>query len=550
MNKDNEPIEQTEEEEQYEKHENENRELELTTSFHIKIKGREKELSIKCIQEKSKKPPLTYEEEYLVIDKKKVLATNRVFGITKSDTYVRGVSLLCLSCSKKKKNKKEIVKKLEFQCESDEKQQECIDILNQRIFKSKTINHQHLLVIVNPFSGQKKGVETFQSFCKPIFDLAPHITYHYIVSKNPEHPVELGRKINLEQYDGAVIVGGDGTISLFVQGLRKNKNPLAIKLPIGHIPCGSGNGLASSLGAFTPSEGALVITRGFTEKLDVISMFQDGKHNMVFLMSAWAVIADVDIGSEEFRQWGSLRFAIGALYYIMKKASYNATLKIITSSSFTSHSLNDKSKKYTSTLDSAYNYKDCYTEDDAKLSYPYINRFFKKELDVIAESTNDNEEDVTMTTPHIQESSIEVEQERSYQFPEDVKIETITMKFFLFLMSNTAMLASDFFGSPNQECASGTFDVLYAKSMSRTKLLGALNKMENGSILKEPAITKISTKAFYFEPEKEESFLSVDGESLPIHPFLMEVHPQYMNVYSWNKRGPKLPSVIPLESDL
>lgn len=54
--------------------------------------------------------------------------------------------------------------------------------------------------------------------------------------------------MNLNNYGAIAVVSGDGLISEVILGLltRVDRNR-ALKLPILHIPCGTGNGLAASV---------------------------------------------------------------------------------------------------------------------------------------------------------------------------------------------------------------------------------------------------------------------------------------------------------------
>ena len=67
----------------------------------------------------------------------------------------------------------------------------------------------------------------------------------------PEHWIEIARAVHaqLPNYDGIVIVSGDGLVYEVINGLMKREDGAAAvgRMPIGILPAGTGNGLAKSL---------------------------------------------------------------------------------------------------------------------------------------------------------------------------------------------------------------------------------------------------------------------------------------------------------------
>lgn len=90
-------------------------------------------------------------------------------------------------------------------------------------------------------------------------------------------------------------MSGDGLLHEVVNGLLSRPDFASIvdAISVGHIPGGSGNGLASAVNA--ASEEALGVTgaaylviKGWTRKLDVYCMTQDGeKPRFGFLSFTW-----------------------------------------------------------------------------------------------------------------------------------------------------------------------------------------------------------------------------------------------------------------------
>ena len=106
----------------------------------------------------------------------------------------------------------------------------------------------------------------------------------------------------------------------------------AIKIPLGHIPAGSANGMASSV-AFSNDElfqnisleyftstMAFNLNKYIAKPLDLVAIqLESGMLLHSFLNVEWAIVADVDLESERYRRLGGLRFLVGALIRILSK---------------------------------------------------------------------------------------------------------------------------------------------------------------------------------------------------------------------------------------
>jgi hypothetical protein len=113
-----------------------------------------------------------------------------------------------------------------------------------------------LLIIVNPFSGRKKGLEIFETVVAPMLDQAG-IVYDAIITTRAGHAEEemaLKEKevegiSDLSKYGGLVAIGGDGSVYELLQGIRKRPDcdNILKTLTLGHIGAGTSNGLSATL---------------------------------------------------------------------------------------------------------------------------------------------------------------------------------------------------------------------------------------------------------------------------------------------------------------
>jgi diacylglycerol kinase (ATP) len=128
-----------------------------------------------------------------------------------------------------------------------------------------------------------------------------------------------------EGCDAVYVAGGDGTVNAVVRGLAAHDGGL--RLPVGVIPCGTGNDLAKALGLGEEPEGALDALLD-ARVLDVdVGMLND----RVFLnTSAGGFVADVsDAVTETLKdRAGKLAYLIGGARVLFGSESFSARLTV------------------------------------------------------------------------------------------------------------------------------------------------------------------------------------------------------------------------------
>ncbi|NXJ58853.1 SPHK1 kinase, partial [Spizaetus tyrannus] len=111
----------------------------------------------------------------------------------------------------------------------------------------------------------------------------------------------------------------------------------ALRMPLGILPCGSGNalaaainfhaGLAPALGLSLLQNCAVLLCRGTPSPLDLVSVTTaSGTRVFSFLSVAWGLVADVDIESERLRRLGPARFALGTAARLLALHTYRGRL--------------------------------------------------------------------------------------------------------------------------------------------------------------------------------------------------------------------------------
>ena len=126
--------------------------------------------------------------------------------------------------------------------------------------------HQRYLVVVNPFSGTKKGKHIYETTVKKMLDesgiqhdvlwteYAGHASERMMMMKNPNNhkdgtDTDTGNQRDMAEYDGVIAMGGDGILAEILKGLKSRSDCDAImdRIKFGIVGCGTSNGLAKTL---------------------------------------------------------------------------------------------------------------------------------------------------------------------------------------------------------------------------------------------------------------------------------------------------------------
>ena len=186
------------------------------------------------------------------------------------------------------------------------------------------IDAKRFVVVVNPHGGNRRGLSVLESI-KPVFEAAG-AELDIRVTTHAGHAQELARTLNLEEYDGFCVVGGDGTIHEAVGGLMLQDNPKSI--PLGVIPGGTGNSVLQHLECLDPVEAARRIIAGNDQPLDVIRVATDNRVAHCVNIVGWGNVVDINITAEKLRVIGPSRYDVAALLHILRAKRHRATIML------------------------------------------------------------------------------------------------------------------------------------------------------------------------------------------------------------------------------
>jgi diacylglycerol kinase (ATP) len=172
---------------------------------------------------------------------------------------------------------------------------------------------KRILLIVNPCSGKRRGLAVLDQV-KPVF-AAENVELDVRVTEQSGHARQIARDSDMAEYDGLCLIGGDGTVHEAVSGLIERGEPTSI--PLGVIPCGTGNDVAQHLGANNPLDSARRIVAGRTGPFDVARVETGGQIDYCVTLVGWTGVADINCKAERLRMLGPPRYAVAALWQIL-----------------------------------------------------------------------------------------------------------------------------------------------------------------------------------------------------------------------------------------
>lgn len=355
---------------------------------------------------------------------------------------------------------------------------------------NSALSDKRVLVIVNPKSGSgaasvvKSNVSTLISI---LSEAAIEANVFY--TERHQHAIQLVADhglAELARFAAILSVGGDGTVHEVINGLVEafqTRGETTMDWsdipPIAVLPGGSGNAIASSTGLASAQHAALNVVHslrtGAAKPMAVMRYRRTGGDRRELLAVGgvqWGFTADVDQGTEHLRFMGDARFELGSAFHILTKRTAHARLKV--------------------TVDVAQHER------------------------VAADIENERRRRTGTL--------------KTVDYGEKVGEDTYLLEgnFVMCVAWNSAFIGEGFKVMP-KACVTetGMFDFIVVRDdISRVEMLKMMTSVEDGSFM-----WKIGSFVYYkatrieFE-QLEGQYLTVDGESVPVEPFILEMAPQ------------------------
>ena len=423
-------------------------------------------------------------------------------------------SLILHICSRPSKKKPRTLRSITL---SSDQVQNQLGVASANVAALLTKQRRKMLIIINPVSGKKKGVQLWQR-CLPILQAA-NIDCVEIITTGTAHATQVIRDLSsmeMASYDGVVAVGGDGILFEVVEGFMQRDDWLTqIKsMPVAIVPAGSGNGLALSVlhrknETRDVESMAYLIARGEVSPMDLCSVESPSKKTFSFLSTEWALASDIDITSEKYRCCGDFRFTCRGIELVFCDGCV---------------------RKYTGTLHylpvendaSSHNHGGSDIETGGSKEIEEKNGVDTS--DVAAEQTTSLHDMRTLLPPIDQTIGTE------HHALGWKTLEGNDWQYFIAMQ--TTHQAADMFGAPGSELDDGTIMLCYGKNVSCAPctMTSWLCNMENGEHLEMKDCQTLKVKAFRLEAAG--GIIAVDGERVPLEPIQVEVHPSLMRIFS------------------
>lgn len=174
------------------------------------------------------------------------------------------------------------------------------------------------LAIVNPVSGQFRSSGFEERWLPELRKLADDVVFTDSSGAATKIAAEL------QDFDGIVVVGGDGTILEVIVGMQRERQHLAA------IPTGRGNCLARDLGVRTVADGLTALQSGSETCIDLMQAnidFKDGSHKNCLSASTIALgyVVNVVERASGFRAVGPYGYALATL--LTSPSSFSCRLR-------------------------------------------------------------------------------------------------------------------------------------------------------------------------------------------------------------------------------
>ncbi|CAL9077229.1 unnamed protein product [Musa acuminata var. zebrina] len=341
---------------------------------------------------------------------------------------------------------------------------------------------KRLLIIVNPFGGNKSARKIFDTEIKPLLADA-EVLYTLKETKYQLHAQEIANTMDLIKYDGIVCVSGDGVLVEVVNGLLHREDwDTAIQVPLGVIPAGTGNGMAKSLldaagEVYSVSNATFSIIRGYRRTLDVVTISQEKTKFFSVLMLTWGLVADIDIESEKYRWMGSARLdfyvCIACTLRFLSYISLSL-LRIINLRKYNGHVQFVPAPGY-----------EAYGEPINQTNCCSSNTMLYKD---------DQGDEANVRPCGYQGPSISLD---------GCEWRSIDGPFISVWINNVPWASEDIMPAPNAKFSDGYLDAVIIKECPKSALLSLMLKMSDGSYCKSPYVVYLKVKAFRLEPGKQ-----------------------------------------------
>lgn len=431
----------------------------------------------------------TYKNE---INFKDILWCERIAGDESNDTF----EILYVDDVKKESIESAQVRLISSQ---NSKQGLSLEDLRAYILDKAYENSQtspRILILINPFGGQGKAAQIYKEQILPVLKAA-RANVVYKETKYRFHASDIARTLDADEYDIIACCSGDGIPHEVINGFYEKPDrglEAFEKIAITQLPCGSGNALSlSTHGSNDAFKATVAMLKSQRAKLDLMAVTQgtgDRKRTRLsFLSQCYGLIADSDIGTENLRWMGAIRFELGIVQRVFTRSKYGCDI-------FIKYKTNSK------------------TELDNHFNEHYNSKVVPKKL---------SPDQFTLHAPDLDQPIPE-----DWEKYPDTSSENLT----IFYVGKLPYISSDAQFFPCALPNDGAMDmVIVDTNASIIDTTSILLSISNGTHVDHSKVHHAKVLCYRLIPKIKDSndhYISVDGESFPFEPFQVELLPAVM----------------------
>jgi diacylglycerol kinase family enzyme len=203
--------------------------------------------------------------------------------------------------------------------------------------QTNNIKLKKVYLIVNPAGGNGASKQALSAIVLPLLR-KNDVEVTLLSTQYAGHALHYARTVDLQGYDAILLMGGDGTLAevtngLFTRAANINSNlaePPPEILPLGIIPCGSGNSFSLDCGNQNNVQLAVEsILSGDVVYTDV-NLLSDSSGLSLFSINeiSFGLVGDAAVAAEYLRFLGAKRYDVAAVWMMLKANYHELTMRV------------------------------------------------------------------------------------------------------------------------------------------------------------------------------------------------------------------------------
>jgi len=183
-----------------------------------------------------------------------------------------------------------------------------------------------ILCIYNPQAGGGNSMKNLSDI-KNLFE-SYSLDVEFVFTEHDKHAFEIVSKLDLQNYSGLIVAGGDGSFFNVLNGYMSRQDRPDITFGI--LPVGTGNSLSRDVldGDNDLSEYIKIIKTGNVKLFDIAKVKSEKETFYYANMMSFGFITDVVETASKLKMFKKMAYSIGVLYNTIKLNSFDLKMTI------------------------------------------------------------------------------------------------------------------------------------------------------------------------------------------------------------------------------